>query len=442
MSGARRTTFCGAANGARGVRVLFCICSMWASATAASADASNGQETGAATEAVIMKGTLSAEAREAPAASEASSIEVLGNDNETLFQLSLTRGVTAEVYSLSNPYRVIIDLPNVHFRQTDSSGTRTRGLISAFRYGQFDAGKARIVLDTTGPVLITKAAMTNARDGQGVVLTVNLAPTDAAAFGAGTGSGRQSEAPAPDPLPEKGNSGKPVIVIDPGHGGIDPGAVGAANLLEKEIVLTVAKRLRQLLERTGRYRVVMTRDSDVFISLSERLALSRKVHSDLFISLHADSIEESFAQSIKGATVYTLSERASDAAARAMAEKENASDLVAGLDVGQGEENSDVKNILIDLMKRETANFSAEFSRTLVRQLKTNVGLSRDPERAAAFKVLRQTHAPSVLVELGYISNPDESRRMQTTTWQDNMAASLTAAVEAFFANRLARQPE
>jgi N-acetylmuramoyl-L-alanine amidase len=181
----------------------------------------------------------------------------------------------------------------------------------------------------------------------------------------------------------------------------------------------------------------MTRARDVFVSLSDRLAISRKAQSDLFISIHADSIESTYAQSIKGATIYTLSERASDAEARAIAEKENASDLIAGLDVAKGEDNDDVKNILIDLMKRETANFSAEFSRTLVRSLKSNVSLSRDPERAAAFKVLRQTHAPSVLVELGYVSNPDESRQMQSAAWQAKVAASIAAAVEAYFAKRL-----
>jgi N-acetylmuramoyl-L-alanine amidase len=286
--------------------------------------------------------------------------------------------------------------------------------------------------------------MTNARSGSGVVLTVELRPSNAAAFGEGTGGGRQAAEAAPaaatfdsaPAAPPKADQDKPVIVIDPGHGGIDPGAVGAGNLLEKHLVFAVAKRVQEQLESTGRYTVVMTRARDVFVSLSDRLAISRKAQSDLFISIHADSIESTYAQSIKGATIYTLSERASDAEARAIAEKENASDLIAGLDVAKGEDNDDVKNILIDLMKRETANFSAEFSRTLVRSLKSNVSLSRDPERAAAFKVLRQTHAPSVLVELGYVSNPDESRQMQSVAWQAKVAASIAAAVEAYFAKR------
>ena len=372
--------------------------------------------------------------------SQATAVDVIGDQNETLFQLTLTRGVTAEVYTLANPYRVIIDLPDVGFALSAEAGRDARGLVSSFRYGQFDKGKARIVLDTTGPVAISRARMENVRSGTGVVLTVALKPTEAVAFGEGTGGGRQPHRAArDDPGPTRqprDASARPVVVIDAGHGGIDPGAVGAANLLEKNLVLAVAKRVQEQLEKSGRFEIVMTRVGDVFVSLNDRLAMSKKAQADLFISIHADSIEETYAQSIKGATIYTLSERASDAEARAIAEKENASDLIAGLDAGDGEDNTDVKNILIDLMKRETANFSAEFSRTLVRSLKTNIRLSRDPQRSAAFKVLRQTHAPSVLVELGYVSNPEESRQMQSAAWQEKVAASIVAAIESFFAKR------
>lgn len=392
---------------------------------------------------VVEKTPVAATQSSARAAlSDATAVDVLGDRQTTLVQLTLTRGVTAEIYTLANPYRVIVDLPGVAFKLPSDAGRDPRGLVSAFRYGQFDEGKARMVLDTNGPVEIAKAAMTKARSGSGVVLTIELTPTDPAAFGDGTGGGRPAPAQAESAgephasAPAKNAGSKPVIVIDPGHGGIDPGAVGAGNLLEKNLVLTVAKRVQAQLAATNSYDIVMTRSRDVFISLNDRLKISRKANADLFISIHADSIEQTYAQSIKGATVYTLSERASDAEARAIAEKENASDLIAGLDVAKGEENDDVKNILIDLMKRETANFSAEFSRTLVRSLKSKISLSRDPERAAAFKVLRQTHAPSVLIELGYVSNPDESRQMQSSEWQDKVATSIANAVNAYFSKR------
>ena len=383
-----------------------------------------------------------------PIQSEAVAVDVIGDRERSLFQLTLSRGVTAEVYSLASPYRVIIDLPNVSFQLPEEAGRKGRGLVTTFRFGQLAEGRARIVMDTDGPVAIAKAAMTNARDGGGVVLTVELTRSDPAAFGTGTGSSKRDAAAAGSlseslevPAKKPPGQNKPVIVIDPGHGGIDPGAVGADKLLEKDLVLKVARKVRARLLEKGRYDVVMTRASDVFVSLSERLAISRRSGSDLFISVHADSIEDTFAQSIKGATIYTLSERASDAEARAMAEKENASDLIAGLDVSDGEEGHQVKNILIDLIKRETANFSAEFSRTLVRKLRTNVSLSRDPERSAAFKVLKQPHAPSVLVELGYLSNAEEARKMQSVEWQDKVVTSIVAAVDAYFSKRTVGTP-
>ena len=186
----------------------------------------------------------------------------------------------------------------------------------------------------------------------------------------------------------------------------------------------------------------MTRATDVFISLDRRLKFSEQNAAELFISLHADSIEEkNLAENIRGATVYTLSERASDEQARAMAEKENASDLVAGLEnIDQGGKDQ-VKNILIDLLKRETSNFSADFSHVLVSRLAKSIAMSRDPQRAAAFKVLKQPHAPSVLVELGYMSNSKDEGQMTTGAWQKQVAASISAAVEAYFAKRTAEHP-
>ncbi len=378
----------------------------------------------------------------------ATSAAVSGDQSRTVFRLQLTKGVTAEVFTLARPYRVIIDLPGVGFRLSEGTGDKAQGLVKAFRYGQFAEGKARVVIDTTQPVLIEKAEMTALTAGGGIELAIMLAPTSEQSFGGGTGAPPPNRDLKPSLAPEttaatnapasaSPTRTKPVILIDPGHGGIDGGAVGSASLIEKDVVLGVAKELQKRLNGTKRYDVRMTRTTDVFVSLDRRLQMSRDQTADLFISLHADSIADpQFVQLVRGATVYTLSERASDEQARRMAEKENASDLIAGLDSSTSEDGEEVKGILIDLLKRETANFSADFSSTLVKKLKNNIQLSRDPQRSAAFKVLKQTHAPSVLLELGYMSQAEDQKLLGSPEWQRTAASSIAAAVDAFFAKR------
>jgi len=371
--------------------------------------------------------------------------ELAGDATRTTFELDLTSGVTAELFTLANPFRVIVDLPDVAFRLPDGTGKSGVGLVSTFRYGLFAERKARVVLDTTGPVRIERAAMAVAKKGSGVVFSFDMVTTAPESFGMGTGAGREAaraeQAPPPHgaDLTKPKHAGKPVIMIDPGHGGIDAGAVSATNVLEKNVVLAVGKELGRQLASNGRYDVRMTRASDVFVSLDQRLKLSLAQGVDLFISLHADSLPEStFNHAIRGATIYTLSEHASDEQARRMAEKENASDLVAGLSIADDSGDDEVKSILIDLMKRETANFSTDFSNALVGKLRRATSLSRDPQRGAAFKVLKQTHAPSVLIELGYLSNAEDEKLLNSSAWHKKVATSMTAAVDAYFSKRTA----
>jgi N-acetylmuramoyl-L-alanine amidase len=378
---------------------------------------------------------------------EATAAALFSDERRTTFRIDLSAGVTAEIFTLAEPYRVIVDLPDVTFKLPPSAGQAGRGLVKAYRYGLFAERKARIVLDTTGPIRIENATMVPAPHGPRVVFTFDLVEIPAESFGLGTGAARteraQTRAGAGEeaaPRPKK--RGKAVVMIDPGHGGIDGGAAGPSNLLEKNVVLAVAKELRRKLLASGRCDVQMTRNSDVFVSLDSRLRAAEQSGADLFISLHADSLAGSgFSQSIRGATVYTLSERASDEQARLMAEKENASDLLAGLSAGEGEGADDVKSILIDLMRRETANFSADFSNVLVGKLKTSVVLARDPQRSAAFKVLKQAHSPSVLVELGYLSHPEDERLLNSPQWQKQVANAIAAAVNAYFAKRTVSAP-
>ena len=247
---------------------------------------------------------------------------------------------------------------------------------------------------------------------------------------------------APIKRPTPRERSKPVVVIDPGHGGIDPGAIGINNVFEKTIVLAVAKQLEAALNKIGGYDVKMTRTDDVFVSLDDRLEYSAADDADLFISLHADSIEgKKIAESVRGATIYTLSDQASDEQSRIMAEKENASDLIAGIASANHGANDQVQNILFDLMKRETSNFSADFSHVLAKRLGKTITMSRIPRRSAGFKVLKQSHAPSVLIELGYVSNQNDEQQMTTAAWQSKVASSIAAAVQIYFSKRTAERP-
>lgn len=380
-----------------------------------------------------------------PVATEATAASAQSQGEATTFSLTLSRGVQAQIFTVDNPYRVIIDLPDVAFKLPPGTGAEPEGLIKVFRYGQFAEHKARVVIEARGPVKVASAGMTRASQGQAVVLKVNLVATDEATFAAGIGHS-QSEAddatlPVAPSLPKAANA-KPVVVIDPGHGGIDPGAIGAGNLAEKTVVFAVAQHLEAALKATNRYDVRMTRTRDVFVPLDKRVKMSIESSADLFISLHADAIAEmAYAENIRGATVYTLSDRATDERSRLMAEKENASDLIAGLS-GMNDDNGDqVKDILYDLLRRETLNFSADFSNLVVSRLSKNIAMSKDPQRSAAFKVLKQPHAPSVLIELGYMSNSRDQATMTTKGWQTKVAEAISAAVDSYFNKRTAVHP-
>jgi len=224
------------------------------------------------------------------------------------------------------------------------------------------------------------------------------------------------------------------VVLDPGHGGLDTGTVAASGETEKAIVLEFAQVLRDKLEKSGKYRVAMTRTDDNFVPLAERVRLARAWQASLFISIHADAFAHH--DDARGATVYTLSETASDAEAARLADAENRADVIAGVDLS--DEPGDVADILIDLAQRETKTFSTHFARTLVSELKTAARLHKNPLKSAGFRVLKAPDVPSVLVELGYVSSPQDLRLMTSDAWRSKAADAVVHAVTTFFMTKLA----
>jgi N-acetylmuramoyl-L-alanine amidase len=389
------------------------------------------------------KGTAPA-AQVGPVVADAAS--VTGNQSLTRLALELTGPVEYQVFRLRTPDRVVVDVSNVEFTIPVTAGRDGKGLIAGFRFGAFAPGKARVVIETAGPVQVeaTRLIREGARGRHRLELDLVPAPSVELSEGE-VAAARESAArlqlgdatPAPPPPAAKSSPAAPrvpIIVVDPGHGGVDTGAQGAIGV-EKDIVLAVGRELEKVLNATGKYRVVMTRSTDAFVPLAQRIRLSREHEAQLFISLHADSLEaRELAHAIRGATIYTLSQSASDERAGRLADKENAADLLAGVHLPTEVVQDDVKSILFDLMARETAGLALNFRQLAAKRMRGNIHLSRDPQRAANFLVLRQAETPAVLIELGYISHVDEEKQMLSQEWQRKMAAAITAAINDFFA--------
>lgn len=363
----------------------------------------------------------------------------LGAHSEaTRFVIELTQSVDFTVFLLPDPYRVVIDLPEVAWDLEPGQELLGRGQISGYRYGLFRPGNSRIVLDMEGPVQVERAHVLQPEGDKGYRLVVDLAPTDLETFAkiAGWPERQTSGVAEPTQKPQIGSLQRParkkkVIVIDPGHGGIDSGAIGKKGTYEKAVVLATAKKLKETLENTGRYEAILTRDRDIFLELRQRVDVARRAQADLFISLHADSLSNR--SSLRGASVYTLSETASDKEAAALARKENRADLIAGVDLRN--ETDDVTSILIDLAQRETMNHSVTFARTLTPQLGRVTRLIKNTHRFAGFRVLKAPDVPSVLVELGYLSNSHDEQNLGSRKWREQLSRAITDAIDTFFEN-------
>jgi N-acetylmuramoyl-L-alanine amidase len=364
---------------------------------------------------------IQASGEELPVASDA---RVGGDESQTRLVVDLSRKVDIRPFTLANPDRVVIDMPEVSFRFRVGTGGTGHGLIKAFRYGRITPGGSRMVIDLTQPARVDKAFMLDAMGDQPARLVLDLSATSREAFMRTVLlQNRVSE-------PSKSNADtRPLIVLDPGHGGHDSGGTLPTGEAEKTFVLAFAHVLRQKLEASGKYRVAMTRTDDTFIMLGDRPKLARSRQAALFVSIHVDWSERREAH---GGTVYTLSERASDPEAARVAQAENR--IIAGLDLS--DEPPDVTGILIDLVRRETKAFSLQLAQSLVGELGATT-MSANPLRSANFVVLRSPDVPSVLVELGYLTNRRDLEDLMSDTWRSAAADSIVRGVEKFFASRL-----
>lgn len=374
-----------------------------------------------------------------PVVSEA---RLMGDETRTRFVADLTRGIDLAAFTLADPYRVVIDVPQLVFRLPAKAGESGRGLVKAFRFGLVMQGGSRIVLDVTGPVRVDKAFVLDPIEGQPARLVVDLVAVDRDSFLrnlAIENQARRAATPAPRAEREpaaKNNDPRPLIVLDPGHGGLDSGTIApSTGDNEKTIVLDFALKLRDKLEKTGKYRVAMTRSDDHFVPLADRVRFARTNQAALLISIHADALAHRDTKG-HGATIYTLSETASDTEAARLADAENRADLIAGVDLSA--EPDDVTDILIDLAQRETKSFSMQFARGLVSEVKTSARLNERPLKAAGFRVLTAPDVPSVLVELGFVTNPQDLKLLTSDAWRARVADSMVQAIATFFATRVA----
>lgn len=354
-----------------------------------------------------------------------------GDEQRIRIVLHFDREPEVNWFLLRAPHRLVVDLPETEFA-LDESRIEPRGLVTRVRYGRMQAGHSRMIFTTIGPFALDDLSVLQNENSAGYRLIIDLVSASEESFEAAMRE-RITSAPdagAADDAPQVvRDDGRFTVVIDPGHGGIDSGARGTGGTLEKAVTLAFGLELKKKLEETGRYNAVLTRDTDVFLRLDERVRIARENDADLLISVHADSIR---IRDFSGATVYTLSDRASDPEAAATAARENLSDSLAGL--VEDDQKDEVTDILADLIRRETHAFSIRFARTLVGEMTDTVNFVNNPMRAAGFRVLRAPDVPSVLLELGYLSNPREEKQLQDPDWRALAADEIVRAIEIFMA--------
>ena len=361
------------------------------------------------------------------------------HQDRTRLVIELSDPVNLRAFALANPDRVVIDMPEVSWRLGAPPRPSGFGAIKSYRYGQFRTGNSRMVIDLSQPVSVSDTLVMPPSAGFGYRVVIDLFPTTRPKFDAQAGwpadlKKRESDAEklvaliAAQQSPAARSAGKKIVVLDPGHGGLDSGAIGVNGLMEKDLALAQGLRLARVLRQRG-YTVFLTRENDSFVPLRQRVAIARANRADLFIALHADSHPD---PQTTGTSIYTLNDGRSDREASVLAMRENQSDIIAGVDLSGG--NNPVAPILIGLAQRDTRNKSSEFATNALRSIgQVTDLLARSPHRSASLAVLVAPDVPAVLIELGYLSNRNDAARMNTESWRAKMADAIADAVDAQF---------
>ena len=367
---------------------------------------------------------------------DVSDVRFGGNMSKSRVVIDVSKGVMPKVFMLADPYRVVIDLPNAKWSAKQKH--KPAGLISSFRHGLFQPKVYRIVLDLKRPAVIAKTFTLPPKGKYGNRVVIDLTSTSRVNFIAAVDKSRKARVKNRPRVkyaqpnlksPKSRNRGsKRVITIDAGHGGIDPGTLGRYGKNEDDLTLLMSREIKRQLEETRRYKVILTRSSDVYIEHRRRYEIGRKFGSDLFISIHVDSVSN---PKTRGGSVYTLSERSSDKEAARLAARENKSDLIAGVDLDKTD--NDVSGILIELAQRETMNYSARFAEVLVGSMRKNVRMLKTGHRYASLMVLKAPDMPSVLIETGFQTNRQDAKVLNSRSGRSKIARGIVQGVDNYF---------
>lgn len=378
-------------------------------------------------------------------------VRIGDHGTKTRFVLDMSRSLDMRFFLLDAPYRIVMDFGELDWQVPPGSLPRPTGMFKAMRYGLYKPSQSRIVIETNRPAVVDSAFYLPPTENGLHRFVVDMVPVTRGTFlgalnatqpvfSSGAGYARDGGAPetqavsaatgfmVPKIKPAYIAARKRVVAIDAGHGGADPGTVGKSGVYEKHITIAAARIIKRVMEASGRYTVVLTRDRDIFVPLRRRVETARKADAELFVSVHADSLKDT---SVRGASVYTLSEKASDKEAALLAEKENKADVIGGIDLSG--ESQEVTNILIDLAQREAMNESARYAGMLVEDLKKTGSILSRAHRFAGFAVLKAPDMPSVLIELGFLSNTRDEKNLRSKAYLKKIAQALLRSTDHYF---------